>query len=256
MKVNFDRDSLLQSAIKLSSAMIFATDKPRGDTPIITAIKRWREEERFGTPEEAENVLRELLAKMVDQRMQSFEEFLASWREYNKTLRVCCFSSRPDNTSAWDHFADRHQGVCLRFSCEEGSAANKPVAIEYKNSRPAITTLKEQIDAILYNLPTSGPDFESLFTIKSPARKLEQEWRCFRKATQTTIAEDSTSWFEDIPYESAEMSAVCFGIETSEEDKKAIEKIMKENFPVTRCFQANLANGKYELEIQKAGSAA
>ncbi len=236
--------------------MIFASDNPRGDTPIINAIKRWRGEERFSTPEEAEIVLRELLAKMVDQRMENFEEFLSSWREYTKSVRVCCFSSRPDNPVAWDQFADRHRGICLRFNCEPGAYLCQPKPVEYKHARPAIATLKQQIDGILYNLSSASPDFESLLTVNSLARKLEQEWRCFRQSTLNRISEDESTWFEDYPFDKEEVSALCFGVATSDQDKLELEKLVKANFPSMRCFQASLSYGKYELEIQKTNSAA
>jgi len=251
--VSFDRDSLLQAAIKLASSMIFANDSPRGDTPLINAIRRWREEERFGAPDEAEIVLQELLSKMVDQRMLTIQKQHQQWIEYNRNVRVCSFSTRPDNTVAWERFGNNHKGVCLRFHCGGDASVKHPWQIKYVNARPEISNLKEQIDAILYNLPANNsPDFSQLQLVKSPTKKLEQEWRCFRQTEKNTINDDSATWVDDITFPSSELSAICFGIDTSPADKETLRRLAKDNFGAARCYQANLANGKYDLEIQKA----
>jgi len=251
--VNFDRASLLQATIKLAASMIFASSKPQGDTPLINAIRRWREEDRFGNPEEAEGVLGELLAKMVDQRMSTVQNYLKLWEDYNRKVRVCSFSSRPDNTVAWDHFGNNHRGVCFRFDCTDQALARRPQPIQYGNTRPELADLRDQIDAILNNPPVDEkPNFESLFTVKSLSRKLEQEWRCFRLSEKRQINDEPSTWVDDLTFETSELSAVCFGIDTSEADKKMIVSLMKEHIGHTRCYQTNLANGRYDLEIQKA----
>lgn len=251
--VNFDRESLLQATIKLASSMIFSPSAPSGDTPMINAICRWREEDRFTDAEEAETVLRELLSKMVDQRMQTIARLHDSWKAYARKVRVCCFCSRPDNTVAWDRFADNHSGVCFRFDSGSHATAANPKPVNYSNSRPEIANLREQLDALLYNLPLSDTqDFEPLLLAKSLTRKPEQEWRSFRMATQPVTDENPGTWFEERPFDAAELSAVCFGIDTSDTDRKAITEIVKTRYSAARCYQANLANGKYDLEIQKA----
>lgn len=251
-QVNFDRDALLQSTIKLASAMIFAADKPRGDTPLINAIRRWREEERFTNPEEAEIVLQELLSKMVDQSMLNVAKLQQTWQDYNRKLRVCCFCARPDNIVAWDRFGDNHRGVCFRFDTSNDAMAKNPRPIFYKNERPELAKLREQIDAILFNVPLNViPDFENLLSVKPLTRKPEQEWRCFRHS-DTLGGNDPRSWVDAIAFNNTELSAACFGISTPLNEKKAILKILQSNYPSARSYQANLASGRYELEIQKA----
>ena len=114
--LNFDTHTLLDSTIKLASSMIFAPEQPKGDSPLINAIRRWREEERFGSAEEAHGVLRELLGKMVDYRQAQLEVAQAKWQEYVRQVRICAFCARPDNVTAWELFADNHRGVAIRFS--------------------------------------------------------------------------------------------------------------------------------------------
>lgn len=251
-QVNFDRDALLQSTIKLASAMIFAADKPRGDTPLINAIRRWREEERFTDPDEAETVLQELLSKMVDQSMLNIANLQQTWQDYNRTLRICCFCARPDNIVAWDRFGDNHRGVCFRFDTSNDAIAKHPQPVVYKNERPELAKLREQIDAILYNVPQKAlPDFNALLSAKPLIRKPEQEWRCFRTSSNPE-SNDPQSWVDAVTFNSTELSAVCFGISTPLKEKTAILKLLQSNYPSARYYQANLASGRYELEIQKA----
>lgn len=35
--------------------------------------------------------------------------------------RVCCFSETEDNILMWSHYADNHQGICLRFRSKQAS---------------------------------------------------------------------------------------------------------------------------------------
>jgi len=251
-RIGFDREILLQSAIKLASGMIFTADTPHGDTPLINAIKRWRDEGRFATPEEAEGVLKELLTKMVDQRMGAISQTLEDWRHFNRHIRICSFCSRPDNVTAWDQFAEYHRGVCFRFDIHPHSTFNAPKPIVYKEQRPQLADLRENIDTILFNLPQQlTPSFEQLLCIKPPVRRYEQEWRCFRKTSSETVTDDVRTWAENITFNTEELSAVCFGIATPEKVRNAIKKLVEKKFPATRLYQTSLTNGRYELEIQK-----
>ena len=65
MTLSFSTKELLDSTVKNATAMIFAENRPQGETPLIAAINRWRDEQRFDTPDEAVHVLRDLLGKMV-----------------------------------------------------------------------------------------------------------------------------------------------------------------------------------------------
>lgn len=251
-RIGFDRDILLQSMIKLASAMIFAADPPQGDTPLINAIKRWREEGRFGNPGEAENVLKELLSKMVDQRMDAIAKIVDNWRDFNRHIRVSCFCNRPDNATAWDRYGESHRGICFRFDTHPQASISNPRPVIYQEQRPQLTELRENIDTILFNLPQKfPPDFEQLLSIKPLFRKQEQEWRSFRRADAEVSEDDMRKWSELIAFNPEELSAVCFGIATPEKVKKAVQLLVDKKYPAARLYQATLTDGRYELEIQK-----
>src|SRR5690625_4449385 len=57
-RLGFDPATLLDAAIRTATAMIFARELPRSNSPLMAVVRRWREEERFDSQEEAEEVLR------------------------------------------------------------------------------------------------------------------------------------------------------------------------------------------------------
>lgn len=247
----FDPEFLLDSATKLASSMIFSADVPRGDSPLTNAIKRWRSEERFSSPEEAVVVLQELLSKIIDQKLESNQQKQTAWQDYSRNIRLCCFCSRPDNPVAWENFAAKHGGVCMRLDTGDNAMAGTPLPVQYSPNRPVLLSLKAQLNAILFNAPEPGIDNQQLLLVKPQPRRLEQEWRSFRTTLKKGGNADNSSLFDDIRFDARELSALCFGLATPQSDKDKLTKILKKNYPNTRVYQATLAAGKYDLELQK-----
>lgn len=252
--LSFDCQALLENAIKISSGMIFAKQAPQGDTPIINAIRRWREDGRFSSPDEADHVLRELLSKMVNQRFVSIEKLLKTWGLFTRNLRICCFTERPNNTIAWQQFGDNHRGVALRFECAEGSTFKDPKAVEYDIIRPEITTLKEQLGVLINNTPdVSIEKFALKFARKPKINKAEEEWRCLCSSVKKIApdSEDCHTWYDDIKFEHNDLSAAYFGLETDEAVKKQCITLIKKNFKHAKLYQAHFVKGKYDIEFER-----
>lgn len=253
-QLNFNPHTLLDAAIKTSTAMIFAKDAPRGSTPLLTAIRRWRDEERFASPEEADEVLKELLSQMVDHRQALIDKTMTDWRKFTRSVRICSFAAKPDNLMAWQHFSDNHRGVALRFAAGDQTSLGKPKEVEYKSVRPEITSLKQQLSAILHGEKVNPQDrfFNNLLT-KPLFSKGEQEWRCFQDVNEdlSSDSSDSSQWFDDFKFERNELGAVYFGAFTSAKDKRDIFDLVKEKYKQAQVFQAKVVHGKYELEFSR-----
>jgi len=253
-QVGFDSQQLLTAAIKTATSFIFAKDLPRGNAPLLTAIRRWREEERFNSPEEAEEVLKELLSQMVDQRLEAIEKIKADWKLYNRQLRIACFGSRHDNVGNWCQFADNHRGVVLRFDTTESPTLKDAHCIRYQTARPDLTTLKEQLGVILLNERHVAQDhFLEKFTIKATQCGDQQEVRCFYQQNHDEEPIDSNpiNWFIDRPFGDDDLKAVYFGLSTSNEDRKAIYDLVKTNYSLVKLFDLKLLPGKYEIEAER-----
>lgn len=251
---NFDTHSLLDSTIKLASSMIFAPEQPKGDSPLINAIKRWREEGRFSSPEEAHGVLRELLTKMVDYRQTQLDIAHAKWQEYVRKARVCCFSAKPDNVSAWEQFADRHRGVAIRFAIGDTEPFVSAKPILYQSERPQLTSLREQLGAILHNRKDAVVErFKDHYLIKGTHRKLEQEYRCLTQSTRDIplTHTDPSDWYDDLGFSPSQVTGIFFGLRTSDDIKSQILKLVQERYPQAKPFQAVSGKIGYTIEFEK-----
>lgn len=248
----FEVESLLDSTIKLASSMIFAPERPKGVSPLINAINRWRDDERFSSPAEAHHVLRELLAKMVDYRIGQLHSSLSKWQVFARKVRICCFCEQVESLAAWEQFANFHQGVALRFSANADWGTLRPIM--YQTDRPQITTLREQLGAVLHNRQdTVASRFSEHYFIKSAHRKQENEWRAYKTATRDVPVSDtnSDSWFDDYSFPKESLTAVYFGISTTPEVKQRVADLIKERYPHVKLFQAQVSKTGFAVEFEK-----
>src|SRR5690625_4427097 len=252
--LGFDPATLLDAAIRTATAMIFARELPRSNSPLMAVVRRWREEERFDSQEEAEEVLTELLGRMVDQRQGALDELMAEWRLFTRQLRICSFAAKPDNLACWQRYADNHRGAVIRFRCGEYTSLAEPRAVQYQSVRPEITTVKEQLNALLHNESVTARErFLDKFLIKPVQANAEQKWRCFRQATDETSSKqpDDRLWYDDHPFERAELCAVYFGAFMDIEDKQKLLSILREHYSEATVFEAEPIPGKYDIAFTR-----
>ena len=255
--LGFTHEQLVEAVVKMSVAMIFGKDDPKGNTPIINALKRWRDEKRFTSQEEAQEVLTGLATQMATPHKDVTDKIAADWTSFASTIRICCFSEKIDNIQSWRHFADNHQGVALRFSCGEGTGLTKPYKVAYKNEKPSVSAVKDHIAAILYNTRVEPQDnFLQKFILKSNDYKLDNEWRCFSKA-EDKISPDGAAdqmWSDDKNFETQELTGLYFGLNTTDNSKAELKKLLANRSPKAKCFQAEISDKGYELEFISTGA--
>src|SRR5690625_2736869 len=105
-------------------------------------------------------------------------------------------------------------GAVIRFRCGEYTSLAEPRAVQYQSVRPEITTVKEQLNALLHNESVNARErFLDKFLIKPVQANAEQEWRCFRHATDEPSSKqpDDRPWYDDHPFERAEVGVGYFG---------------------------------------------
>jgi len=250
----FNNDDLLSAAIKAATSFIFAKDAPSGRAPLMAAIRRWRDEERFDSPEEAEQVLHDLLSQMVTHRIEEIEQIVTDWKALTKRLRICCFSAKADDLNSWYKYADNQRGVILRFHNEGSAYFGEAARIKYSDNRPAISSMKEQLNTVLVNDGHRPQDyFLEKFAAKPMSYKSEQEWRCFyeQKESEAPIDEDPNKHFIDRPFNTDDLKAVQFGSATSLEDKKEIWDVLKSNYSLVKVFETTIGTTNFELKTDR-----
>ncbi len=257
-QLNFEPQSLLDAAIQAATAMIFAKEDPRGNAPLANAIRRWRSEERFASPDEAYDVLKELLSRVVDRRLGVIEKVMTDWRKFARSLRICSFSGRPDNLCGWQRFADQHRGLALRFQMGTESSFPEPVKIQYRDTRPEISALKDEMSVIMMDKRHVAQDsFHNKFSHKGLFCADEDEWRCFYQAEDemSSIGTPATQWFDERSFERSDLKAIYLGALMPAEEKRAIYGLAKDYFRDSKIYQCKLVPGQYNLEFERLSRA-
>lgn len=243
-------DALIDALVKTAASMIFAKEEPKGTTPVINAVKRWRDEERFTSPEEAQEVLKGLAAQITEPHKEVLEKIGQDWLRFASGIRICSFSETLESNHAWRTFGDNHTGVALRFAVGDGTQHKKPMKMQYKTERPSISAMKDHVAAILYNTRVQPQDrFLELFLTKAPDYKNDKEWRSF---TRAKVEDGNTSTFNDIPFETQELTGLYFGLNTPESSKRDLSKLFKNISTKGKCFQAEVSAQSYELTFNPA----
>lgn len=247
--LGFGRDELLKSSINFAVGMIFSPAAPRGDSPIVNAIKRWREEQRFASTDEAEPVLRELLTRMIDHRMQQVAKRMLSWRHFIQTARVIRAFSEPAHVDNWQQLADNHRGLVLGFKTGETTLLNNAKPAEYSALRPEITTMKEQLNLLYqYQKQETNCYFKEILYCRPPHKKNQGEWLSEQAAATSNESKELSN---EVAIQADELCSVRFGLQMSEQDRTKYLALVKKNFRDAKCYTAKLAKGKYELEFEK-----
>jgi hypothetical protein len=83
---------------------------------------------------------------------------------------VCSFSEVPDDILMWSHYADSHQGICLRFSPTMYDWKHfLPHEVEYSRHRPILALQDQNMDAWC----------KAALLTKAEQWDYEREWRTF-----------------------------------------------------------------------------
>ncbi|MCE2028751.1 hypothetical protein [Sessilibacter corallicola] len=251
-ELNFSSSELLKTLVKRSLTLIFQFEKPTGNSKVIHAINRWREEERFDEQEEAEEVLTELLSQVVTARKPALDKLLNNWKSYALRTRICCFSERVDNLVAWQRYADAHTGVAFKFRSGENTTLGVAKKILYQDDRPEITTLTEQVlEIMLGRVPKYAEEFPKKFLSKPKPFAAEAELRCFRLlANSPDIILDSKEFgTTDIGFQENDIKEVFLGAEMNPNVKlKLIQKIRKINRQI-KIYEAHMSPQKFQLDF-------
>ena len=249
--LSFSSSELLQAVIQTATAMIFAKDEPRGNSPLVNAIRRWRSEERFASPEEAHGVLSDLMSQVVTSRQADIETLINDWRTYSQSVRICCFSSNVDNPTAWRNFSDKHRGIALRFESDEESTLPKPHKVQYRKIRPEVTTLQDEVSHILNGSSSLAQEhFQELLIVKPDFCSNEQEWRCFQTVSNTAFSDNDDELYSSVSFQ-GDLTAIYFGVDIDADNKKQLLLIIKKHQPKIKIYQAALTPGKFELHFER-----
>jgi len=176
------------------------------------------------------------IIKLSEEDSQNLQNFLSQGHIVEKfqnnigKLGVCSFTLESQNTLMWSHYAGNHTGICLAYEfpmefLQDGDVFFGVDAIKYKDDGLTDWLVEN------HGLYKTNNDyfFATLLTVfltaKSPSWKYEGEARIIRN--------------EQGPFQIPKeyLKQIYFGLNTKEEDKKTIFKIVNEAYDhkVTYC---------------------
>lgn len=152
----------------------------------------------------------------VDPSIKQFKKYKEDYNYLLDSIKVGCLTTKKDNTLMWSHYADKHRGICIEYDIGKIYEKDNLIINKVNYNMPIITN-KSIADNEILEIDNINRLIE-LFSLKSNEWKYEKEYRILyydkeRKKDGILI---------DCPIKS-----ICFGTETSEDDKKLIRKIIK-----------------------------
>ncbi|WP_053981584.1 DUF2971 domain-containing protein [Marinagarivorans algicola] len=244
----FNNHELLDTTVKVASSLIFNNDRAIGDTPLISAINRWRDEKRFDTPEEAKAVLKGLLRKRVEQQEEQLYSTLQQWQQFAESIRVCCFCSEAHVASAWTQFADHHQGIAISLTPNAENELHHAQPVTYSPERIQLTTVKEQVADLLYNHNNQVHQrFTQNLLHKPKHLQAEREWRALTPR-DSSFQKTAHPYQEEKVLAPGSIAALYLGVNCSESTKTHLLAIATHLIPTPKIYQCIIAKHTYQIE--------
>ena len=143
---------------------------------------------------------------------------------------IYCLSKKKDNILIWSHYADCHQGFCLKFSTNN-MFFNSAFKIIYNTSLPVVDCIKEEFCGIIKAI--------RCLSSKAKGWKYEEEWRLFN-----TLKGPGVYTF---PPEA--LTGVIFGCRITSENKTKIINWCRQRNPRPQLYNAVPKETEYGLDI-------
>lgn len=243
--------ALLELLLREAMIILFGPNAPTGrQNRLVNTLARWRDENRFCDEEEAGSVLRDLLGQIAELHARKIDEYLARWRLFARQVRIASFCDRPGNLHGWQHYADHHRGMALRFEAGPDTGLPDPHPVQYQAQAPVLTTLTAEIEVIFGRRnPPDNDGFLDKLLIKGRHQQGEAEWRCFFNDSGE-LGQDESLWFTPKLFPAHELRAVYLGASMGRNEREHIAQLLRASYPTAKLFQAVAQPGRYELEFQ------
>lgn len=202
--------------------------------------------ENFNDPFESDLDIMEPIINNVKSDENKYSFFLKlrdKIEEMNINTRATCFSEDYKNELLWAHYADNHIGVCFGYELENLDKMN--YSVEYPKISPKIIKMMidcfENLSEFQYKKMKIGNElYKKSCLTKSECWSYEKEYRAFIEV------DEKNDFFLNLNKEN--FKSVYFGLRTSEEDKRAIIKILKDKDINIPMYHMEKVKGKFKFE--------
>lgn len=139
---------------------------------------------------------------------------------------VCCFSEVCNDITMWSHYADKHKGICMLFSTENGFFKDV-VKVQYVPTRP-----------IMKIFPDPSWREEELAWTKMDMWGYEKEWRLFRRRLDRSYK-----------YPKSSLKGIIFGCRCVSEDREIISGFVRGK--KVKFYEAGMSLYDYEIQVKE-----
>ena len=162
-------------------------------------------------------------------------------------LGVLCLSATGTDPVMFNHYCNNHTGVCVQFAVDDRSFFARAEEVSYQQTYPVLDyfggkTQKEE-ERLLYlyktERPQYGKEYRQMYLTKYEGWQYEREWRVL----------DFVKGYGLHYYPAGLMTAVTFGINTSEQDKARVKSWLRRRGHPVKLFQARQEPGKFQLKL-------
>lgn len=170
------------------------------------------------------SVIKEVIQREIQRTLHNIRQ-----KSFSK-IGVCCFSKNNSNLLMWSHYADRHQGFCLKFDTDI-EPFSKSFEVIYKPEIPDFNT------DLLFSDKVGDETIKKFLSFKSIDWEYEEELRVFHQ-------ESNKSYF----YPTNALKAIYFGIRTNESDIEIICSIIKAKNSAVKFYRMKKKEGIFGIE--------
>jgi hypothetical protein len=162
---------------------------------------------------------------------------MRDWKLYTGGLSIFSLSDCHENLTLWES----HLCVAIPFASDEDSSLSleKPLAVNYSDTRPEISSLSEQISTIFDRQEVGIQGyFPDNFLYKAKLLSKEKQWRLLKSVD--TNQQDESLRFEDIGFAPAQIRAECLDAGMKKTRKRKLVTSLQSHYPKAKQFQAPL----------------
>lgn len=170
-----------------------------------------------------EDCLQEMLNKELD-----YDFIYKRIDEINDKVSICCLSDTCDDLLMWAHYAEGHNGICLKYDIERDSFPDCILErVDYLEDLVKVNIVKMPEEPII-----------PIFTTKSKHWKYENEFRLINH-----------SGIQKVKHQPGSLKGIIFGYKVDNDEKNKLLNAIKAKGWHLYFYQAVQSREKYALSI-------
>jgi hypothetical protein len=175
----------------------------------------------------------------IDECFRKIQDGLPKLQKELQTLmansKILCLTDASDNAEMWESYAEKHQGIVIRFRSLPQSPWSEARPINYLAEMPYLIDNDFLADLLSGRVSMDAKTImHRMVYTKSTKWAHEKELRIYSGDGRNTNAP-----FEDIHFNARELDAVIVGNKMSQDDRVAFSALTKRLYPHAKFLEAS-----------------